>query len=249
MNIATVVEGLTDRMVLKEAINCLVPGDHCYFDLQPTGSGGETGAGWKGVRRWCRETWQRHDSSLEKIISEQCGLPLNLLVIQLDADTAAEADLQDGLSDPLDAVCQPCPPVQATVDRLRHVLLRWLNRSDEGAPLPPQVVLAFPAQDVENWTFAALFPNDPLCAAPDYECTHRGFSRRHPAYLLTLDAYGKHLRRKGGEIKKPKNNYDPLLPAIKRNWPVVRGICSQAEALSQQVLQHLGSNSTQTNAD
>src|SRR5688500_7267634 len=118
MNIATVVEGPTDRLVLKAINNHLYPGEHRYFDLQPTGSDAfdESGTGWKGVRKWCRQTWQRQDSSLAKIISATVSPPLDLLVIQVDADIATVANLQTDLPEPLPAVQSPCPPVLATIE-------------------------------------------------------------------------------------------------------------------------------------
>ena len=89
MNVATVVEGPTDRLVLHAILDKLLPGDptqHRYFPLQPTPTFGQTGTGWKGVRRWCHQTWQRPGSSLDRLISGSAGPPLDLLVIHLDAD-------------------------------------------------------------------------------------------------------------------------------------------------------------------
>ena len=56
MIIGTVVEGPTDRLVLQAVLSKLIPGQHRYLPLQPTPTLGEMGSGWKGVRRWCRET-------------------------------------------------------------------------------------------------------------------------------------------------------------------------------------------------
>jgi hypothetical protein len=106
---------------------------------------------------------------------------------------------------------------------LAQVIGRWLQCQ----PLPPQVVLAIPAQDMENWTFAALFSDEPLCAQPDYECTKHGSNR--PCYKLTLKKYGKLLRRTNGEIKKPVRQYQPIVGQVAAQWDTVCGICSQAE--------------------
>lgn len=183
---------------------------------------GETGAGWKGVRRWCRQTWQSEGSSLETIIAS-IAPPIDLLVIHVDADIAAEYDLQDDDPEPIEHVAQPCPPAAPTVAGLAQVIGRWVQCQ----PLPPQVVLAIPAQDIENWTFAALFPGDPLCAQADYECTKRGANR--PCYKLTLKKYGKLLQRTNGEIRKPVRHYQPIVSQVAAQWDTVCGICSQAE--------------------
>ncbi len=227
MNIGTVVEGPTDRLVLQAVLDTLFPGDHRYFPLQPTETFGERGTGWKGVRRWCYETWQREGSSLEKILSGDTGSPLDLLVIHVDADIAGEHDLQDEDDAPVRDVQQPCPPIEATTNQLRLVIAHWLQRDD----FPSKLILAIPAQDTESWTFAALFPEDALCARADYECSQSG--RDHPGYRLTLKKYGKLLRRRGGEIKKPKRLYEQVVPQVAANWDTVCRICHQAQRFTQ----------------
>jgi hypothetical protein len=229
MNIGTVVEGPTDRLVLQAILDKILPGDHRYFPLQPTETLGETGTGWKGVRRWCHQTWQRQGSSLETILSADTGAPLDLLVIHVDAEIASEHDLQEGEDAPVPDVQQPCPPIEATVRQLKQVVERWLNLNE----LPRQVILAIPAQDTENWTFAAFFPEDELCTRENYECTKTG--RDHPAYRLTLNKYGKLLRRTDGIIKKPVGRYGQLARQIADNWDTVCHICSQAQQFGQDV--------------
>jgi hypothetical protein len=232
MNIATVVEGPTDRIVLEAVLDKLLPGEpaeHRYFPLQPTPTFGATGTGWKGVRRWCRQTWERPGSSLDTVISAGAGPSLDLLVIHVDADIAYENDLQEGEDEPVRNVQQPCPPASATVDRVCEVIKRWLRRHS----LPPQVALAIPAQDTESWTFAAIFPDDDLCGRADYECL--GSGRDHPAYRLTLKEYGNLLKRSSGRIKKHKRDYNKVASKIADAWDTVRRVCTQAERFTQDV--------------
>ncbi len=230
MNIGTVVEGPTDRLVLEAVLNKLCPGEHRYFTLQPAETLGQTGTGWKGVRRWCRETWRREDSSLDKILSGDTGPALDLLVIQVDADIAAELNLQEGEKLPIPNVPQPCPPAAATANQLRRVIARWLQLDD----FPPPVILAIPAQNTESWTFAAFFPEDELCTRADYECIESGYNR--PGYRLTLKKYGKLLRRtSGGVIKKPVRSYRRAGPQIAAKWDTVCRICSQAQQFTEDV--------------
>ena len=230
MNIGTVVEGPTDRMVLETVVQQLWPGEHRFISLQPKSSDtfDETGTGWKGVRRWCKS--QVSVQRLEQYI-DRYGPCLDVLLIQVDVDIVAENDLQEALEEPVPDMIQPCPPIMATVNQLQQVVARWFGCMEPGS-LPPQVILVFPSQDMENWTFAALHPDDPLCQSQDYECLHRKGSREHPAYCLTLRKYGRHLERSGHEIKKRKRRYEPLLPIIAAQWPTVRQTCSQAEAFS-----------------
>jgi hypothetical protein len=233
MNIATVVEGPTDRLVLEAVLDRLLPGDpaeHRYFPLQPTPTFGATGTGWKGVRRWCRQTWKRSGSSLDRLISGSAGPPFDLLVIHVDADIAYEHDLQQEEDEPVLDVQQPCPPVGATVDKIRQVVKCWLQCYS----LPPQIVMAIPAQDTESWTFAGLFPEDDLCDREDYECLRSG--RDHPGYRLTLQEYGKLLERTSGRIKKHRRDYERVTLNIADAWDTVQRVCTQAERFTQDVL-------------
>jgi len=236
MNVATVVEGPTDRLVLEAVLDRLLPGDpteHRYFPLQPTSTFGETGTGWKGVRRWCRQTWKRPGSSLDVIISGGAGPPLDLLVIHVDADIAYENDLQEGEEELVLNVQQPCPPANAMADQLQRVITCWLRYNS----LPSQVILVIPAQDTESWTFAALFPGDGLCERKDYECIRSG--RDHPGYRLTLKKYGKLLKRTDGRIKKRKRDYEKITLNITEAWDTVRRVCTQAERFTQDVSDRL----------
>jgi hypothetical protein len=225
MNIGTIVEGPTDRIMLKAIIMAVCPGEHHFFDLQPAGqsdSFGEMGTGWKGVRRWCQETWIR--SRLEDIIYADPSAPLDALIIQLDADVALESDLQEGLGEQIDPVYSPCPPIDETADHLKHIIASWLQIPFDS--LPSQLVFAIPFQDMENWLFAALFPTDAHCDASDYECIK---TRNYPGYLLTLKKYGKILDRDGTTVKKSVVRYRSYASNVKLSWNEVCLICSQAE--------------------
>ncbi len=162
-----------------------------------------------------------------KVLSGDTGPTLDMLVIHVDAEVAAEHDLQEEDDAPITDVQQPCPPIAATASQLGRVIGRWLQCND----FPPQVILAIPAQDTESWTFAALFPEDELCRRDDYECTRRG--RDHPGYRLTLKKYGKVLRRRGGEVKKPRRRYEQAILQVAANWDRVCEICSQARQFTQ----------------
>jgi hypothetical protein len=235
MNIGTVVEGPTDRLMLKAIVRAICPGEHRFFDLQPAGQSdtfGETGTGWKGVRRWCRESWKR--SSLEDIVYADPSAPLDILIIQLDADIALELDLQDEIDEQIVPVYSPCPPIACTAQNIKQIVAVWLQIPLES--LPRQVIYAIPSQDMENWLFAALFPDDPLCGKSDFECIK---TNRYPGYLLTLKKYNKILERDGSTVKKSVVRYRPYAPMIIPVWDNVRHICSQAEALHQEFTSRL----------
>ncbi len=232
MVIGTVVEGETDYLMLEAIILKLFP-DARILSIQPAATGK---GGWRDVQEWCQETWRRQGSSLEKLISEDTGQKLDLLIIQVDADIARHStlDLQKNVDDVVADVMQPCPPIANTVSKLQLVIARWLNYTDV-ENFPQEVVFAISAQDTENWVFAALFPDDDRCQQPDYECIHPENSRQHPAYLLTLKRYGKILQRKDGKIKKSKTHYRRILPDVVNRWDKVCEICSQARAFDEEL--------------
>lgn len=222
MVIGIVAEGPTDIIVLEALLDSLIPGNHRFIELQPLNPP-ERINGWKGVRDWC------YNRDIEEFMSEANGDPIDLLVIQIDADIAEENDLQDGIETPVQNVSRPCPPISVTARQLEQVVLGWMKRDR----LPDNVILAIPSQDMENWTFAALFPEDDLCGKLDYECIRKGNNR--PVYKLTTKAYGKHLKSRGSEIKKNKRAYQKLAPKIVENWKQVRDICSQAEKFNTDI--------------
>ena len=229
MRIGTVVEGPTDRLLIKAIINKLYPVEHEYLDLQPADVGesfGERGTGWKGVRRFCFDVWQQLNANVANFIIDY---QLDLLVIHIDADVAN--DFQEGTALPVKNILQPCPPIALTITNLREVIAKWLN-FDRASQLPPPVVLTIPAQDSENWIFAALFPDEELCQNHDYECIHPLNSQQHPAYLLTLSKYGSVLRRQQGKIKKSKRKYLAILPDVTNSWDRVCAICTQAQSFN-----------------
>ena len=231
MIIATVVEGPTDRLVLEAIIRKLIPGDHRFLPLQPSATFGEMGTGWKGVKRWCEQSWQLPGSSLEALLTA-VQPPIDLLVIHVDADVADEGDLQENTERPVASVLQPCPPAGDTAARLIFVIQRWLKRD----VLPPQVIFAIPAQDTEYWTFAALFPQDRLCANADYEC--RKDHKHAPGYLLTRKQYDKVLTYSGGHVKKTVAAYRDLADKVAAAWDGVCLVCVQAQGFTDEVMVH-----------
>ncbi len=228
MKIGTVVEGPTDRLLLKAIIEKVYPGEHDFRDLQPADVGnsfGQRGTGWKGVRRYCFDIEQQLNTNIIEFIREH---QFDLLIIHIDADVVTASDLQEQIGTPIEDISLPCPPILSTTDNIREIIAKWLNL-DGVDQFPSQVVLAIPAQDSENWVFAALFSKDGLCQNDDYECIHPLNDRQHPAYLLTLSQYGRVLRRKSGKIRKSKRNYQQVLSDVTNAWDDVCKICSQAQ--------------------
>lgn len=184
------------------------------------------------MRRFCYGVWQFMETDIATLIADY---QIDLLIIHADADIASEPDLQEGVSDPVKYVSQPCPPILPTAKNLETVIAKWLNL-ESADNFPAEIILAIPAQDTENWVFASLFPDDALCCQPDYECVHKGNDRRHPAYLMTLKKYRKILKRKKhGEIKKPMRVYRQIAGEVADNWNKACEFCSQARKFSDEL--------------
>jgi hypothetical protein len=98
MIIGTVVEGPSDRIALEAIIEVLAPGEHTFLPLQPQLTFGETGTGWKGVRRWCLDTAHEYNNNLLAFMSSDYVDRMDLLVIHIDAEAVHEGDLQEGLA-------------------------------------------------------------------------------------------------------------------------------------------------------
>jgi len=114
MTVAIVAEGGTDHLLIQAVILRLFPGEHRFLPLQPSDTVRETGGGWKGVRRWCRQRWQPPGPTLEQLMSAETGDPIDLLVIHIDADVILEHDLQEGVPDPIAIPDPVCPPIGIT---------------------------------------------------------------------------------------------------------------------------------------
>ena len=238
MIIGTVVEGPTVRLVIENVLRHILD-DHelRFLPVQPLPTLGEFGTGWKGVRYWCRQ--MAKDNDLDIFLSDEAGTNLDLLVVHVDADIVTEHDLQEGLGEVNLDIPVPCPPADGNAHAIQQLFHRWLLKEN----LPSKIVFAIPSQDMENWTFAALFPSDTLCERPDYECIQSGRNRNnHPGHCLTLQQYawpgcGKILTRHNGEIKKSEKRYRRIVGKIVENWETVCGICTQAAAFEQSVLE------------
>lgn len=141
LRVAAAVEGPTDKIVLQAIIHALLPTtDFEFHTLQPEGSVAfqppniaGTGAGWAGVYRWCRQSAAEGGGSVS---GSSALFNHDVLIVQVDADVAnktyGSGNIQNATHD--DLPCEaPCPPVNATTNALRAVILNWLG-DDECHP-------------------------------------------------------------------------------------------------------------------
>lgn len=172
VRVALVAEGPTDAVVVEAALRSIIAGrEFVLTQLQPEHSDAfsELGTGWGGVYRWCKQATRTAGGRLGNF--ELLFRQFDLLVLQLDADVArgsyADAGLHPEAGDGLLPCEQVCPPVAATTDLLRTVLLSWCG---ENAP-PDKVVLCTPSKSSDAWVVASLYPRDAAVIAPaPFEC-------------------------------------------------------------------------------
>jgi len=217
LRLALVAEGPTDRVVIEAAISSMLdPRPFVLNQLQPEASlaFGPLGGGWGGVYRWCRQAAVRSGGSLD---ADPLFAFHDVLVIHLDADVATERYQSANIhEDPGDLPCaQPCPPPNATTDRLRRVLLRWVGE----IVLPDRTVLCTPSKSTEAWVLAALFPNDPAVVGGNLECLP------HPD-----NRFGQQPIE--SRVYKSESDYDSHTDSLRDAWPTVTESCTEARRFS-----------------
>ncbi len=219
LRIAVVAEGPTDTIVIEAALRAIVTDQPFVLtQLQPEGSlaFGETGGGWGGVYRWCKQSLQRGNGRLanDRLVLDS----FDVLVIHLDADVAGRK-YADSTITPNDGdrklPCEyACPPPAATTDALRAVLLSWCA---ERQP-PPRVVLCVPSKAMEAWVVASLFPSDAaVIGATAFECFAAPESR-----------LAQQPKRK--RIRKAQSDYRDSSAIIQNQWPRIAAPTEFGEA-------------------
>lgn len=170
LRIGAAVEGPTDAVVLRAALDSMLTGtEYEFVTLQPEESAafGHATGGWGGVYRWARQSVDQGGGS----VSGSTALSFHdLLIVQVDADVADKTYTSARIDDapnPSDLPCQrPCPPPNGTTRALRTVILGWLGE----ARCPAQVVLCIPSKSIETWVIAAVCPNNRMVLRGDWEC-------------------------------------------------------------------------------
>ena len=158
MRLAVVTEGTSDFFVIRAMVEALLPDAEitpihpevplaAYPEYAAARGQAQLGAGWRGVRAWCRE----YGADLELLLQADTLRPYDALIIHVDAAMADKVDRE-----------RPCPPARDTTDGLRQVIVKdWL-----GQPVTPRfLVLATPSKVTDAWAVAAIVPDH-----PDIEC-------------------------------------------------------------------------------
>lgn len=224
LRIAAAVEGPTDAIVLRAALNSFLNNqvDFVFDTLQPEGSvafRSATGTGWGGVYRWARQSAAEGGGS----VSGSTALSFHdLLIVQVDADVADKTYDSARIHSPprQDLPCQqPCPPPNSTTNALRSVILCWLGESQ----CPSQLVLCTPSKSIEAWVIAAVCPNNRMVRRGDWEC-----NQNPEGQLGTLP------KRK--KFKKAIRDYRDRQHVITLAWPNLSATLTEAARFETEFL-------------
>ena len=214
---SVVCEGPADYYLIEATIAAILGGaDFILQRIQPPdslygGDAGPHGGGWKGVRSWCQKTCQQWGD----IAASRTAIAGDLLIIHVDADIADDAEIN---------CAQPCPPAEATVERLRTVILGWLG----SIALPNWVILCTPSKDMDAWVLTALYPQDEWSSA-EIEC------RPSPADHLR-NKPEKLVRQRDGKNHKCSASYQEIGTRMIEAWPRVIEVCRQADRFQSDFL-------------
>lgn len=207
IRVGIVAEGRSEWLVLEATMRSLCR-DIEFDRIRPDYAPlSGSPAGWRGVKAWCEENGER----LELFLTGVPSRPIHLLLIHADCSMADKV-----------GAARNCPPAVDTADALRVVILQqWLGLETQ----PPYLLIVNPSMSTDCWVVAALGLKR---ARPcDIECDPQ---------VEEVLVREKHLRRKGGEIKKPEGRYQPLADAVATNLNSVRTQCTQAERFCAEFL-------------
>ncbi len=217
--VGLVTEGPTDYEVLTWVIRSAILADRevRFLPLQPerSPSFGESGTGWKGVRRYCQT--QIAELGLAQFLA-LTRPPLDLLVIHLDADVAHDGEVERA---------RDCPPARDTTILLERLVLEWLDSEPERAS---RTVVATPSKATETWiVYGQVKELEVAVPAGLDECVLEPYK-----LLLRQPFKVEGLRR--GRSKSTRIYGDKLAPETARHWDFICHECSEASRFSSEIL-------------
>jgi hypothetical protein len=150
----------------------------------------------------------------------------DMVVMQVDADVSGKsyADdnrIQNALSDL--PFTLPCPPASNTTNRLREIMLGWLDEDS----LPPQMVFCTPSKSLEAWVLVALFPGNQVSLSVNLEC------RSNPDAQLQAQPFARRLIRSG---MKDIAKYRERSAEVAVVWDNVCQRCTEATRFTDEFL-------------
>lgn len=224
LRIALVAEGPTDAIIIKAALQALLPEGVSFIlrQIQPGTPSEEelggssdatstnTGCGWGGVYRWCRNV---SDMGSGDVLTA-AGMNYDYIILHLDVDVSrksyADANIRTpvGSALPCDKIC---PPAINSAKALQEVIQSWLAPATAS-----NIIWCFPADNTETWGFAA-WKTRKANKIKKLEC-HRGIAHRL-----------------NSSIKKTISSYIQNEDKFRSNWNIVEQLCPQANIFSEAI--------------
>lgn len=230
--IGFVCEGPRDSDMLEAVIRHILNEDISPLYLQPEPSlVGENGNGWKGVWSWC----YKNGPSLDQFI--QGAIPkIDLVVIQMDGDVARkEREVHCGCYReeceacgtvfPLKCQIEDCPVVVPCVRHPEGIEgyvghLQMLIQDCFPGDYVPMCVI--PCDSTDAWIVAAFESDEHIESMED------------PWANIISRGKSYHGIRVPGH-RKTKAVYEQFIPAVIKNWDLVKKRCLQAAYFDEQI--------------
>jgi hypothetical protein len=218
LQIALVVEGPTDLVILEAALKAILKKPFIINLLQPENPSGKRGAGWGGVLKRC---WEFRKRKLAGFEEDPTAELYDLLILHLDADVAGKlysntlrlADHPFALNNFGVLPCEkPCPPAEDSVNELKAVITSWIDIG----PLGGKTTLCIPSKSSDAWLAAAVFYSDPDLM-DNIECKNMA----------------KELEKLKVKFRIKMREYQKSAEKITANWEQVCQLCPQADAFHQ----------------
>ena len=229
-NIGIVCEGPTDYIILRGVIDKITGEDNHYVQLQPEPDlTGESGHGWKGVWKWCRDNAEIKDKLMRDIEPQ-----LDILIIQIDGDVSrkekpahcwCESTVCEykGIRNPLECdvkkeikdtcpIVLPCKnheySVKGYMEHLSYLITTWLGDLNN-------TCIVIPCDSTEAWVIAAYDETE------DAELVEDPWLNR-----ISKKKYYHDIRISGN--KKRVRIYEQFAKRVCTNWNQVARICLSA---------------------
>lgn len=251
ITIGLVCEGARDQEILCDLIDSFFPEEEIsYKFLQPEPSLlSPYYNGWKGVLRWCGNSYEEI-----KKINEAITPKLNLLIIQLDGDVSRDEKNKQSHCGCISLNCKTraeitkeaivylencperiadCPITYPCANHMgikpdQYIThLKSLIMSHLGSALSIPVVITIPCDSIDAWIAAA------------YEETDQSFELiEKPWESIIARRKTYHGIRISGSQKSGRV-YNELRKGIIENWQKVKSRCSQAKVFESDVLSEI----------
>lgn len=224
-----ICEGKTDQIIIQAVLDTFLE-DYRSFFIQPPksnlgGDSGLFGGGWKGVQKWCEQ--ETKTNKLADLLSR-----IDLLIIQVDADVAIEANITTESFIHSAELCL----APKYVNHVRILIQKWLGLET----LPEKIILCVPSMASETWAFVALCSDDKINVPCISECRSKKCIECQTDIKRKLKTQNKKIgvklvTSKKGKLRNHASAYFHVQEQISKNWDIVTTSCCQADRFNYEL--------------